>query len=64
MSERHVIEDAIHLDSRSSQIIQMADLVAWSAFTSLERYSQQEFAWDWYGSYLSERDPFRVPREL
>jgi len=42
----------------------MADLVAWSAFTSLERYSQQEFAWDWYGSYLSERDPFRVPREL
>jgi hypothetical protein len=64
LSQRRVIEDAIHLDSRQSQLEQMADLVAWSAYNSVERHSSNEFAWDWYSTYLAERDPQRQPRPI
>jgi len=59
-----VIEDAIHLDSRTSQLVQMADLVAWSASAHVERVSGNEFAWGWYENFLSERDPARVPQQI
>lgn len=61
---RRVVEDAIHLDSRSSQLVQMADLVAWSAYVSVERHPPAEFAWDWYTDHLAERDPQRKPIEI
>jgi len=64
LAERHVIEDAVHLDSKASQIIQMADLVAWSATAHLDRHPRNKFAWDWYTKYLSERDPGRVPKQI
>lgn len=64
LADRHVIEDAIHLDSRSSQLTQMADLVAWSANAHIERVAGNEFAWAWYEAYLSERDLLRVPQQV
>ena len=64
LDERRIIEDAIHLDSKSSQLVQMADLVAWSAYAATDRHPRNEFAWDWYEKYLAERDPSREPREL
>lgn len=64
LAERRVIEDAIHLDSRSSQLMQMADLVAWSANAYLDRVDGNQFAWSWYETYLSERDRARVPQEI
>jgi hypothetical protein len=64
LRQRHVIEDAIHLDSRSSQLVQMADLVAWSANACIDQHSKNEFAWDWYEKYLSVRDPARRPVEI
>lgn len=64
LSDRRVIEDAIHLDSRSSQLTQMADLVAWSANAHVDRVPGNEFAWQWYSDYLAERDPHRAPREI
>ena len=64
LAERRVIEDAIHLDSRASQLVQMADLVAWSAYAHLDRHARNRFAWRWYSEYLSERDPSRAPREV
>jgi hypothetical protein len=64
LRQRRVIEDAIHLDSRSSQLVQMADLVAWSANASIDRHEKNSFAWDWYDTYLSERDPSRRPQVI
>jgi hypothetical protein len=64
LSERRIIEDAIHLDSKTSQLVQMADLVAWCANASIDRHNRNTFAWNWYADYLSERDPRREPRLL
>lgn len=64
LDERRVIEDAIHLDSKHSQLEQMADLVAWSAFAATDRHPGNEFAWEWYSQYLAERDPHRAPGEI
>lgn len=64
LADRRVIEDAIHLDSRSSQLVQMADLVAWSANAHVDPASGNEFAWRWYADYLSERDRGRSPEEI
>ena len=64
LSQRRLIEDALHIDSRSSQLVQMADLVAWSANSAIDQHASNEFAWNWYGEYLSERDPSREPREI
>lgn len=64
LSERRVIEDAIHLDSRGSQLVQMADLVAWSANAHVDAHARNRFAWDWYADHLSERDPSRIPQEI
>lgn len=64
LAQRRVIEDAIHLDSRSSQLIQMADLVAWCANSSVDRHPGNHFASEWYSTFLAERDPCRSPREI
>lgn len=64
LSKRHLIEDAIHLDSRSSQLVQMADLVAWSANSAVDNHAGNEFAWNWYSDHLAERDRNRSPQEI
>jgi len=64
LSRRRVIEDAIYLDSRSSQLIQMADLVAWTAHVAVDQHAGNEFAWDWYDTYLAQRDPDRGPQPI
>lgn len=64
LAHRRVIEDVVHLDSGNSQLIQMADLVAWCANVHIDRHSRNEFAWDWYDTYLSERDSCRGPRQI
>lgn len=64
LSKRHVLEDAIHLDSKNSQLVQMADLVAWSANAFIDQHPKNEFAKDWYPKYLSERDPGRLPQAI
>ena len=64
LRERHVIEDAIHLESKGSQLVQMADHVAWCANTSINRHKGNAYAHDWYKRYLSERDPDREPQQI
>lgn len=63
-NRRRVIEDAIHLDSAGSQLIQMADLVAWSANVAVAPHEKNQFAREWYGRFLAERDPDRSPQQL
>lgn len=64
LAERRVIEDAIHLDSKDSQLVQMADHVAWCANAWIDRPRRNEFAHDWYTKYLAERDPARGPEPI
>lgn len=64
LSDRRVIEDAIHTNSKDSQLVQMADLVAWSANAHIDRHEHNKFAWEWYTTYLAERDPRRAPQEI
>lgn len=64
LADRRVIEDAVHINSNSSQLVQMADLVAWSANSYVDHHKGNEFAWDWYSTYLAERDPARAPIEI
>ncbi|WP_421083467.1 DUF3800 domain-containing protein [Rothia nasimurium] len=61
LQERNIIEDPVMLSSKDSQLIQMADLVAWSAYSAINRHKSQEFAWNWYQDYLAVRDPRRSP---
>jgi hypothetical protein len=61
---RQVVEDAIHVDSASSQLIQMADLVAWCANATIDHAAANEFARDWYDAFLAERDHRRHPIAL
>lgn len=61
---RRVIEDPIYTDSKSSQLMQMADHVAWCANASIARIPKHQFAHDWYRDHLSLRDPFREPIPL
>lgn len=64
LDQRRIIEDPIMAESAMSQLVQIADLVAWSAFASVERHPSQEFAWDWYENYIAVRDPQRRPLEV
>ncbi|MFQ6486135.1 DUF3800 domain-containing protein [Brachybacterium epidermidis] len=61
---RRVIEDPIYTDSKSSQIMQMADHVAWCANAAIAQVPTHEFSHDWYERYLATRDPHRRPLEL
>ncbi|WP_267884925.1 hypothetical protein [Jiangella alkaliphila] len=42
----------------------MADLVAWSANVRVDPYHGNEFAWEWYSTYLAERDRAREPQKI
>lgn len=64
LDRRRVLEDVIHLDSRHSQLVKMADLVAWCGYIAFARPLGSEFAWDWYERFLAVRDPRRSPQEL
>ncbi|MGO1384738.1 MAG: DUF3800 domain-containing protein [Candidatus Corynebacterium faecigallinarum] len=64
LGQRKIIEDAIPVDSSISQLVQMADLVAWVANVTVDQHPKNAFAGSWYADYLSERDPNRMPIEL
>lgn len=44
LAQRRVIEDAVFLDSHGSQLVQMADLVAWTAYVHLEQPQANGYA--------------------
>ena len=63
-ASRRIIEDPIYTDSRDSQLVQMADHVAWCANASIARIPKHTFAHEWYADYLAPRDPNRAPALL
>ncbi|HIZ38257.1 MAG TPA: DUF3800 domain-containing protein [Candidatus Ruania gallistercoris] len=62
LDQRHIVEDPVMQDSKRSQMVQMADLVAYTAFTHLNRHEGNKFGWEWYNTYLAPR--FGLPQEL
>lgn len=64
LNTRHVIEDPMFHDSKQSQLMQMADVVAYTAFCHLNRHRGNEFAWNWYEQYLAPRDVRQGPQEI
>jgi hypothetical protein len=56
LTDRNIIEDPLFQGSHQNQWIQMADIVAWSAFQHLNRHPRRTFAWDWYSTHLAPRD--------
>ncbi|WP_293046684.1 DUF3800 domain-containing protein [Mycobacterium sp.] len=52
LSTRRVIEDPLFHDSHRSQLVQMADLVAYATYMHLARHSGNKYGWDWYDAYL------------
>lgn len=63
-ARRHVIEDPIYTDSKASQLMQMADHVAWCANAAVAQIPKHAFAHDWYDTYLSPRDVHRAPTPM
>jgi len=64
LDTRHIIEDPMFHDSRRSQWVQMADLVAYTVFTHLNRHAGNEFGWNWYEDFLRGKDVAGGPIEL
>ncbi|GAA1710957.1 hypothetical protein GCM10009745_68760 [Kribbella yunnanensis] len=64
LNHRHVIEDPLFQDSRRSQWVQMADLVAYAAYIHLLRPPSKEFAWHWYERHLQNKDVNAGPIEM
>lgn len=64
LDTRHIIEDPVFHDSRRSQLVQMADLVAYTAFCHLNRHAGNVYAWNWYADHLAASDTRRGPRPI
>lgn len=56
LADRRIIEDPIFQASHVSQWVQMADLVAWTAYQSLNPHPSKTIALNWYNSYLLASD--------
>lgn len=54
LTTRRVAEDGWLQPARGSQPVQMADLVAHSAYQATRKKKSHEFMWDWYGTHLHE----------
>ncbi|WP_307387460.1 DUF3800 domain-containing protein [Microbacterium testaceum] len=64
LDTRHVIEDPMMHDSGRSQWVQMADLVAYTVYTHLNRHQGNQFGWEWYEDYLRAKDVNGAPEEI
>jgi hypothetical protein len=64
LGSRRIIEDPHHQHSHLSQWVQMADLIAWTAYQSIRKHTNKKFAWDWYDLYLAKPKPDSLMREV
>ena len=64
LDDRHIIEDPMFHDSRRSQLVQMADLIAYLAFVHLNRHQGNQFGWHWYDTYLAPSSLNAAPEQI
>lgn len=67
LATRNIIEDPLFVESGRSQWVQMADLVAWSAYQHLRAASpptKRHFARHWYPTHLAGCDIHGGPQPL
>jgi hypothetical protein len=64
LASRNIIEDPFFVDSHRSQWVQMADLVAWTAYQHLNGGATKHFARNWYPRLLQASDVHRGPQAL
>lgn len=64
LDDRHIIEDPMFHDSRRSQLVQMADLIAYLAFVHLNRHQGNQFGWHWYDTYLAPSSLNGAPEQI
>mgnify|MGYP001677526960 FL=1 len=57
LKTRNIIEDPFFINSHTSQWIQVADLIAYSAYQCVLHSPAKEFTWDWYPR-LKARDAY------
>lgn len=62
LATRNILEDPIFVDSHRSQWVQMADIVAWSAYQHL-RQTPGHFARTWY-THVLPSDIYGGPQQL
>jgi hypothetical protein len=53
---RRLVEDPVFQHSGRSHWLQMADLIAWTAYQHLHRATNRRHTWVWYTTHLQARD--------
>jgi len=65
LGNRRIIEDPLFQGAHLSQLVQMADMTAWTAYQSLLKHPGKKFCHDWYARYLGGSDinggPLKLP---
>ncbi|GAA1898134.1 DUF3800 domain-containing protein [Streptantibioticus ferralitis] len=61
LATRHIVEDPWFLGSNTSQPVQAADLLAYTAYQAVQRHEGKRFMWDWWARLLPAADP---PRKI
>jgi hypothetical protein len=64
LDQRRIVEDPQFPGSDRNVWLQLADLVAWTAFQHLHRAPNRRFAWPWYETYVASRDIHGAPHPL
>jgi hypothetical protein len=57
LASRRITEDPWVQPASGSQLVQMADIVAYAAFQAAQRNESKEFMWDWYPRLLHTLEP-------
>lgn len=56
LGSRRIIEDPLFQGSHLSQLVQMADMAAWTAYQSILKHPAKRFCHTWYDQYLGGSD--------
>ena len=64
LDTRNILEDPFFVEAHRSQWVQMADLVAWTAYQHLSKQSTKHFARNWYSTHLLSCDIYGGPQHL
>ncbi|MCQ8828780.1 DUF3800 domain-containing protein [Streptomyces malaysiensis] len=59
LAARNIVEDPWFIDSRTSQPVQAADLLAYTAYQVVQRHPGKDYMWDWWSRQLPDAAPPR-----